>query len=100
MNHEEANAKLATCRRQIDEIDRGLLELLNRRTLVVEEIGRIKQNMAMPIYEPKREDEVFRNVMENNEGPLPSDAVKRVFERIVDEMRTVQKLRMLEKKEQ
>ena len=44
--------------------------------------------------EPKREDEVFRNVMENNPGPLPSDAAKRVFERIIDEMRVVQRMKM------
>jgi len=98
LNHEEAVAQLAVCRSQIDSIDRELLALLNRRTHVVEEIGRIKQAVAMPIYEPKREDEVFRNVIENNRGPLPSDAVKRVFERIVDEMRTVQKLRMAEQR--
>jgi len=50
----------------------------------------------MPIYEPKREDEVFRNVTENNRGPLTAEGVKRVFERIIDEMRNVQRLRMLE----
>jgi chorismate mutase len=48
----------------------------------------------MPVYEPKREDEVYRNVMENNHGPLPPDAIKRIFERVVDEMRTLQKMRM------
>jgi chorismate mutase len=50
----------------------------------------------MPIYEPKREDEVFRNVTENNRGPLTAEGVKGVFERIIDEMRNVQRLRMLE----
>jgi chorismate mutase len=55
----------------------------------------IKQQFALPIYEPKREDEVFRNVTEQNLGPLPAEAVKRVFERIIDEMRTVQRERML-----
>jgi chorismate mutase len=50
----------------------------------------------MPIYEPKREDEVYENVTCHNGGPLAADAVRRVFERIIDEMRTVQKLRMQE----
>ncbi len=53
----------------------------------------------MPIYEPRREDEVYENVTRHNDGPLPSEAVKRVFERIIDEMRTVQKLRMLDEEE-
>ncbi|MBV8896998.1 MAG: chorismate mutase [Acidobacteriaceae bacterium] len=86
---------LARCREQIDELDLTLLQILNQRTAVVEEIGRIKQELALAIYEPKREDQVFENVVAHNEGPLPHDAVKRIFERIIDEMRTVQKLKML-----
>ena len=70
-----------------------LLELLNQRTRVVEEIGRAKESAGMPIYEPKREGEVFRNVIEHNTGPLDADAVQRIFERIIDEMRSLQRMR-------
>lgn len=87
---------LAHCREKIDEIDRRLVALLNDRTSVVEEIGRIKQRLTLGIYEPKREEQVFANVLQNNSGPLPDEAIKRVFERIIDEMRNVQKLKMLE----
>jgi chorismate mutase-like protein len=83
--------KLAECRRQIDEVDRKILALLNERTRIVEEIGRIKQTFSLPIYEPKREDEVFRNVTSQNHGPLSADALKRIFERIIDEMRSIQR---------
>jgi chorismate mutase-like protein len=82
---------LAMCRERIDAVDLRILELLNERTAIVEEIGRIKGEAQMPIYEPRREDAVLRNVIEHNGGPLPAEAVKRVFERIVDEMRKVQK---------
>ena len=84
---------LADCRKRIDALDVRILDLLNERTKVVEEIGRIKQALGMPIYEPKREDDVFHNVVEHNEGPLPAEAVKRLFERIIDEMRTLQRMR-------
>ncbi len=94
MTREDALKALADCRDSIDSVDRRILELLNERTRVVEEIGRVKRAARMPIYEPKREDEVFRNVTENNRGPLTPDAVKRVFERIIDEMRKVQRDRM------
>ena len=97
MNPEEAQKALASCRSRIDEIDRDILRLLNERTRVVQQIGDIKQQVSMPIYEPKREDEVFANVTANNAGPLPPEAVKRVFERVIDEMRTVQRTRMLNK---
>ena len=95
MNHRSPE-DLHRCREVIDEIDLQLLRLLNQRACVVEEIGRIKQALRTPIYEPKREEQVFANVLGHNAGPLPPDAVKRVFERIIDEMRTVQKLKILE----
>jgi chorismate mutase-like protein len=88
---------LGHCRERIDEIDRQILKLLNHRTTIVEEIGRIKQALAMAVYEPKREDQVFANVTAHNPGPLSSEAVRRIFERIIDEMRTVQKLKILQK---
>ena len=86
--------KLADCRQRIDAVDLKILALLNERTSIVEEIGRIKQRLTLPIYEPKREETVFGNVTSHNTGPLGSDAVKRVFERIIDEMRTVQRDKM------
>ncbi len=88
---------LSQCRERIDRIDLRILELLNERTRIVEEIGRVKKEAHLAIYEPKREDQVFQNVTSGNAGPLPNDAVKRVFERIIDEMRKVQKNRMEEK---
>ena len=82
--------KLADCRRQIDAVDVKLVALLNQRTEIVHEIGRIKHEHSLPVYEPKREDQVFENIASHNAGPLTSDALKRIFERIIDEMRTIQ----------
>lgn len=93
MTRDEAVAALAKHRREIDAIDLELLELLNRRTRVVESIGEIKQAAGMPIYEPKREEDVFRSLSRNNRGPLAADALKRIFERIIDEMRSLQRMR-------
>ena len=94
MTRDAAIAKLAECRRAIDDIDARIVALLNERTRAVEVIGQIKQEFSMPVYEPRREDEVYRNIAANNHGPLPPDAVKRIFERVVDEMRTLQKMRI------
>jgi chorismate mutase-like protein len=90
-------ADLDRCRELIDSIDLRLLGLLNERTAIVEEIGRIKQELQMAIYEPKREEQVFANVQSHNDGPLADDAVKRVFERIIDEMRNIQKLKIVQR---
>jgi len=93
MTRDEALRTLAEHRKTIDALDVRLLELLNERTRVVEEIGRVKESARMPIYEPKREEDVFRNVTEHNRGPLTDDALKSIFERIIDEMRTLQRMR-------
>ncbi len=97
MTREQALQALEQFRISIDEVDLRLLGLLNERTRVVEEIGRVKREAALPIYEPKREDQVFANVTSHNGGPLTEDAVRRIFERIIDEMRTIQRLRMEQK---
>jgi chorismate mutase len=86
-------------RSQIDVLDQRLLELLNQRTAIVERIGRIKQERHLAVYEPKREDQVYANVLAHNHGPLTPEAVKRIFERIIDEMRTVQQNKMRARRE-
>jgi len=91
---EENLDELEKYRIQIDAVDQRLLDLLNERTAIVEQIGRVKQERQLAVYEPKREDQVYANVLSHNRGPLPSDAVKRIFERIIDEMRNLQKKNM------
>lgn len=96
MTIEEARAKLDEYRVLIDEVDRRLVDLLNERTRVVENIGRVKRHAALPIYEPKREEQVFANITGHNQGPLTPEAVKGIFERIIDEMRKIQRVRMVQ----
>jgi chorismate mutase len=78
-------------------VDRRLVVLLNERTVIVEKIGHIKKSAQMAVYEPKREDAVYTNITGANHGPLPEDALKRIFERIIDEMRKVQRDRIVQK---
>ena len=94
MTRDEAVARLDEFRVLIDEVDRRIVDLLNERTRVVEDIGRVKREAKLPIYEPKREDQVFANVAGVNHGPITQEAVRRIFERIIDEMRTIQRMRM------
>jgi chorismate mutase len=94
MNKEEAIAALSVCRVSVDEVDRQIMALLNERSKIVAEIGRIKAEAKLPIYEPRREDQVYLNISAHNHGPLSSDAARRIFERIIDEMRKLQRERM------
>ena len=94
MTPDEARAELERCRVLVDDVDRRLVALLNERTRVVQDIGRVKRQTQMPIYEPKREDQVFANIGASNGGPLTAEAVRRIFERIIDEMRMIQRVWM------
>ncbi|MGH9567288.1 MAG: chorismate mutase [Candidatus Angelobacter sp.] len=82
---------IADWRKQIDEIDRKLVELINQRAKAAHEIGKLKSKAAMPIYEPDRERSVFTNVCGLNHGPLADADLLRVYERLIDVMRQIQK---------
>jgi len=82
---------IAEWRKRIDELDRRLVELLSERARAAQEIGRLKCNTNLPIYEPDRERMVFSNVQEMNPGPLPDRDLVRIYERIMDVMRNIQK---------
>jgi chorismate mutase len=97
MSEEEAQAMLEEYRLLIDDVDRRIVALLNERTKVVEDIGRVKREAHLPVYEPKREDLVFANITSANHGPLTTQAVRGIFERIIDASRSIQRLRMMQK---
>jgi chorismate mutase-like protein len=78
-------------RGKIDEIDRHLVELLNERSRCVVEIGRLKQLSGDALYQPDREKQVLDGVVQANPGPLPDAAIRRLFERILDEARSVER---------
>jgi chorismate mutase-like protein len=82
---------LSDWRRRIDEIDRKLVELLNERSRCALEIGKIKQAEHLPLYQPDREREVLENAEQANAGPLSDAAIRRLFERIIDEARSAER---------
>jgi len=86
--------RLEDWRRRIDEIDRRLVELLNERSNCVLEIGRLKKIDGTPLYQPEREREVLDAAEKANSGPLSEAAIRRLFERILDEARAVERVAM------
>jgi chorismate mutase len=81
---------IADWRRKIDEIDRKLVDLISERAHAAHEIGKLKRNVGMPIYEPDREHTVFDNAKRANKGPLSDRDLLRIYERIMDVMRQIQ----------
>jgi|ERR671936_2543576 chorismate mutase len=79
-------------RDDIDRVDEVIVRLLNERARVAVEIGRIKKERGMPIYQPEREKQVLAHVRSIAvEGPLGPDAIARLFERIIDEARRLER---------
>lgn len=93
MNSRPSEDDLIPLRERIDRIDRAVLRLLNERSDSANTIGHIKKLLGLPVYLPSREKEVLQNVTRANEGPLDNNAVRRIFERIIDETRALERQR-------
>jgi chorismate mutase len=82
---------MAGWRKRIDEIDQQLVKLLNERAQCAVEIGHMKKALNLAAWQPQREAEILRNVEEANAGPLDDAAIRRLFERIIDEARSLER---------
>ncbi len=82
-------------RNRIDVIDDQLVRLLNVRVACAVEVGRLKHDAGLPIYQPQREAQVLAKVRQSATelaGPLEAEAVVRIFERIIDEARRAERV--------
>jgi chorismate mutase len=85
-------SRLDELRRRIDAIDEQLVQLLSARAGCALEIGREKKREGLDLYQPERESEVLGHVQNVNAGPLDNEAIKRLFERIIDEARRLERV--------
>src|SRR5262249_33272480 len=86
------SSTLDDLRRDIDRVDEVLVRLLNERARCVCEVGRLKREQGLEVYQPDREKEVLAHVRGiAAEGPLGSEAIARLFERIIDEARRLER---------
>ena len=79
-------------RNKIDYIDEQLLELFNCRAALALKIGEVKKCSGLPVYDPGREQQIFLRMKERNCGPLDNLAIVRLFERVIDESRSLERL--------
>ena len=87
----DCDARLDAVRREIDAIDAGLLDLLNRRAAAALEVAAVKSRQAEPrYYRPERETALLRRLAASNAGPLPDDEVARLFREIVSTCRALE----------
>jgi chorismate mutase len=79
-------------RQEIDRIDSELLRTFNRRAVLALNIGEIKKGLGLPVYDPAREKKIFMRMKEENSGPLDDNAIVRLFERVIDESRRLERI--------
>ena len=92
MAEERVVVRLEELRRRIDALDEELVRLLSARAECALEIGRVKKAAGMEVYQPAREAEVLDHVQHVNGGPLDHGAIRRLFERVIDEARRLERL--------
>lgn len=80
-------------RQEIDQIDVELLHIFNRRADLALKIGHLKKELNLPVYDPEREKRIFTKMGDINPGPLDNGAIKRLFERVIDESRTLERIK-------
>ena len=88
----DAREGIETLRVRIDDLDARLVELLSERARCALEIGELKRALHEAIYQPARERDVLAHVCAVNRGPLDDEAVRRLFERIIDEARRLERV--------
>ena len=79
-------------RKRIDLLDDVLLRIFNERARLALEIGRVKKELELPIFDPGREKRIFSRMKADNPGPLDDEAVVRLFERVIDESRRLERI--------
>ena len=87
----EVDRRITEIRERMDELDSRLVALLNERATCAMEIGQLKETVGLDVYQPDREIEVLTRVRLRNGGPLEADAITRLFERIIDEARRLER---------
>jgi chorismate mutase len=89
---EQSVSLIESLRKRIDELDEQLVRLLSARAACALEVGRAKKAAGVEIYQPTREAEVLAHVAHVNRGPLDNGAIRRLFERIIDEARRLERV--------
>jgi chorismate mutase len=85
------NKKLDKYRKEIDKIDRSIVDFLNKRAKIVSEIKKMKVKKGVPLYNARREEKLMENIAKYNKGPLYNDNIIQIFECILRNVQILEK---------
>jgi len=86
----ETRDRVEELRERVDAVDRELVRALNERARIVQEIVAIKAEAGVPLFDPKREEEILRRVVEWNEGPIYDSSMREIYELILHRIRDLE----------
>ena len=90
MTDAETQEKVRELRERVDEVDRTLIDALSERARIVQEIMMLKAETGAPVYDPRREEEILRRVVEQNPGPIYDSSIRDIFEIILHRIRDLE----------
>jgi chorismate mutase len=90
-NTGEVFVEIDELRKRIDLLDDVLLRIFNERARLAIEIGNVKKGLGLAVFDPARERHIFTRMKQDNPGPLDDGAIIRLFERVVDESRRLER---------
>jgi chorismate mutase/prephenate dehydratase len=87
---EKEKEKIQSLRKRIEAMDDEILQLLNRRAQIVQEVGKVKSEMKMDYYSPRREEEILKRLEAQSSGPFPLWAIRCVYREIISACRALE----------
>ena len=90
MENAEIQEKMQALRERVDGVDRDLVQSLNERASIVQEIVAIKAEAGVPLFDPKREEEILQRVESYNEGPIYDNSMREIFELVLHRIRDLE----------
>jgi len=84
-------SRLTSLRKKIDDVDKWLIVLLNKRALFAKDVGRLKSRAGKGVYVPDREVEIYKNILKKNQGPLGASALRAIYREIMSSSLALEK---------
>ena len=84
------NLQVQRLRDQLDEVDRDMVRALNERARLVQELAILKREVGVPLFDPKREEEILQRIAEENPGPIYDSTMREIFETIMHRIRDIE----------
>ena len=90
MENTEIQERVQALRERVNEVDQDLVRALNERASIVQEIVAMKAEAGVPLFDPKREEEILQRAMQYNEGPIYDTSMREIFELILHRIRDLE----------